>query len=234
MFFKLVLLLYLLVIEAFGYRALVEATDQGILSSELAAKIIKIPFKNGEAFSKGDLLVQYDCSLIKLQKEKIEAELVGLKTKADSYTKMFKLNSIGELDLILANVQVKTKEAELKMANITVEKCELKAPYDGKVLKNMVHEYEYVGEQKELISIVGTKNLELNILIPSKNLSSIAIGQKISFVSDEKIGLADGVVIGIDPSVDPVSQTIRIRAKLSNFNKYIVPGIVGNAQFGKK
>jgi RND family efflux transporter MFP subunit len=220
--------------NASAHRALVEAKDQSILSSELAAKVIKIPFRNGESFSKGDTLIEYECSLIKTQKEKIEAELVGLKVKSDAYEQMVRLNSMGEMDSALATSETKKKQAELKMADITASKCQIKAPYDGKVLKTIVREHEYVGEQKELMEIVGTKNLELSILIPSKLITSISLGQSVSFIADETGAKAQGVVIGINPSADPVSQTIRVRARLTNFGSYVIPGTIGNAQFGKK
>lgn len=218
----------------YAHRALVEAKEQSVLSSEIAAKVLKIPFRNGESFSKGDVLLEYECSLIKTQKEKIEAELVGLKVKSDAYEQMVKLNSMGQMDSALATSETKKKQAELKMADITVSKCQIKAPYDGKILKTAVHEHEYVGEQKELIEIVGTKNLELNILVPSKLITSISVGESVSFIADETGARAQGVVIGINPSADPVSQTIRVRAKLNSFGSYVIPGTIGNAQFGKK
>jgi RND family efflux transporter MFP subunit len=218
----------------FAHRALVEARNQSILSSELAAKVIKIPYRNGESFAKGAVLIEYDCDLIKTQKDKIDAELVGVKIKADSYEEMVKLNSMGELDATLARSEAKKKEAELKMAEITVSKCQVKAPYDGKVLKTIVREYEYVGEQKELMEIVGTKNLEVSIILPSKMITSVSIGQKVSFVADETGTRAEGNVVGISPSADPVSQTFRVRASLNSFGKHLLPGTIGNAQFGAK
>lgn len=220
--------------SADAHRALVESAERSVLSSEIAAKIIKIPFRNGEKFSKGDVLIAYDCELIKTQKVKIEAELVGLRLKSESYEQMAKLNSIGELEVTLAVAETKKKEAELKMADITVSKCQVKAPYEGKILKSMVREHEYAGEQKELMEIVGTRRLELDILVPSKLISSLSMGQKVTFLSDETSQRAEGVVIGISPSADPISQTIRVRAKLLHFGSHILPGTVGNAQFGRK
>lgn len=220
--------------SAFAHRALVEAPEQSVLSSAITSQVIKISFRSGESFKKGDILLSYDCKLIKTQKEKTEVELVGLKAKAQSYEKMFKLNSISELDYIMANSEVSKKEIELKMANITVSKCEVIAPYDGKVLKNTVHEYDYVGEQKELMSIVGTKELELIVVIPIKILYTVSKGQKISFISDEKKASAKGIIVGISPSVDPVSQTVQVRAKLTSFSGSIIPGVVGDAQLGDK
>lgn len=217
-----------------SYRAIVESPNRSVLSSEISAKVIKISYKNGEKFDKGSTLIEYDCSLIKTQKEKIEAELSGLNAKYESYQKMAKLNAIGELEVNMALSELRQKEAERKMADISVSKCEVKAPYEGKVQKTLIREYEYVGEQKELMEIVGTRTLELDILIPARAVSSIAVGKKVYFVSDETRQHAEGTVVGINPATDPISQTIRIRAKLTNFSQYVMPGTVGSVRFGNK
>ncbi|WP_041957165.1 efflux RND transporter periplasmic adaptor subunit [Sulfurospirillum arsenophilum] len=230
--FLALLALILSLQPAFAHRAIVEAKEQSVLSSELAAKIIKLPFRNGESFQKESVLIEYDCTLIKTQKEKIDVELVGLKQKADAYDRMVKLHSMSELDAVIARSEVRKKEAELKMATITVSKCQVKAPYAGKVLKTLVHEYEYVGEQKELIQIVGTQNLDLNVLVPASLIASLKEGQGVSFIADDIKFLAEGVIVGIDPAADPVSQTIHIRVKLIRFDEHIIPGIVGDAKFG--
>jgi RND family efflux transporter MFP subunit len=214
-----------------GYRAIVESKDQSVLSSELAAKVIKLPIYAGESFHEGDVLVQYDCSVITTQKEKVQAELSGLQAKAQAYERMVKLNAMGELDATMATADKNQKEAELKIMSLTASKCELKAPYDGKVMKLLVHEHEYVGEQKELMEIVGTKRLSVKIVIPTKMLAMVKRGQKIYFFADETGSRAEGIVVGINPAADPVSQTIQIWATLTKIEPYIFPGIVGHAEF---
>ena len=44
-------------------RGLVKPQKKTVISSEIPAKIINIPFKDGEAFKQGDLLIKFDCSL---------------------------------------------------------------------------------------------------------------------------------------------------------------------------
>lgn len=215
-------------------RAIVESPNRSTLSSEIAAKVIKLPFRNGDKFEKGDTLIQYDCSLLKTQQEKTAAELTGLKAKYESYEKMARLNSIGELDVAMALSELRKKEAEQKMADISVSKCDVKAPYDGKVQKLLIHEHEYVGEQKQMMEIVGTRSLELDIMIPARSVASVSIGQKVYFTSDETRSEAEGVVSGVNPAVDPISQTIHVRSKLNSFSQYVLPGNVGSVRFGKK
>lgn len=40
-------------------RGVLRAVDQAIISSELNAKVVEMPFHEGESFHKGDLLVRF-------------------------------------------------------------------------------------------------------------------------------------------------------------------------------
>ena len=56
-------------------RILVTATEEATLSSEISAKIISIPVKAGNNFSKSDILIEFDCSFFEAQKDVVQAEL---------------------------------------------------------------------------------------------------------------------------------------------------------------
>ena len=73
----------------YNARALVGATEQVLITSEIAAKINNIGFTNGEPFLKGDILIAFDCELFEAQREVIQANFdsadVQLKNDKDFY-----------------------------------------------------------------------------------------------------------------------------------------------------
>lgn len=48
-------------------RGVLRARDQAVLSSELAGRIIEMPYTDGQNFKKGDVLVRFDCSAYQAQ-----------------------------------------------------------------------------------------------------------------------------------------------------------------------
>ena len=42
-------------------RGIVRAMNKAVIASELVARIERIPFREGEAFRRNDLLVSFDC-----------------------------------------------------------------------------------------------------------------------------------------------------------------------------
>ena len=112
-----VLILSLFINNAFPQeresRALVVASQQAVLSSELAAKIDNIPVKEMERFKKGDLLIQFDCSLYEAQKDVVSANANSALIKVESDEQMFQMRTIGKYDLELSKSEYEKAKAEL-------------------------------------------------------------------------------------------------------------------------
>ena len=97
-------------------RALVVASQQAVLSSELAAKIDNIPVKEMQRFKKGDLLIQFDCSLYEAQKDVVSANANSALIKVESDEQMFQMRTIGKYDLELSKSEYEKAKAELLIA----------------------------------------------------------------------------------------------------------------------
>ena len=98
-------------------RALVVASQQAVLSSELAAKIDNIPVKEMQRFKKGDLLIQFDCSLYEAQKDVVSANANSALIKMESDEQMLQMRTIGKYDLELSKSEYEKAKAELLMPN---------------------------------------------------------------------------------------------------------------------
>ena len=92
-------------------RALVVASQQAVLSSELAAKIDNIPVKEMQRFKKGDLLIQFDCSLYEAQKDVVSANANSALIKMESDEQMLQMRTIGKYDLELSKSEYEKAKA---------------------------------------------------------------------------------------------------------------------------
>ena len=71
-----------LLIPCMGYaneskesRALVVASQEAIISSELAARVAEVLIEETESFKKGDLLINFDCRLYEAQEDVVAANM---------------------------------------------------------------------------------------------------------------------------------------------------------------
>ena len=151
-----ILLPYNLSAEEYSTRVLVTATEEATLSSELAAKVESIPIDEGSKFKESDILIKFDCSFYEEQRKVVEAQLESARVTLKSNQDLALMRSIGEYEVQLSEIDVKRAEAELQIAKLNTDRCIIKAPYDGKVSKVFVNEFESIERQQPLVAVSYT------------------------------------------------------------------------------
>ena len=121
--------------------------------------------------------------------------------------------------------------AELKLQQVVVDRCTIKAPFDGRVVKKLVNVHQSVAAGTELIEIVGQTDLRLRAIIPSLWLAWLQPGSPFDMRVDETQQRYAGTVETIGAAVDPGSQTIAIYGLLSGDTARLIPGMSGSVTF---
>ena len=212
-------------------RALVVASQEAVLSSELAARIENIAVKEMQRFKKGDLLIQFDCSLYEAQKDVVSANANGALIKLKSDEQMLQMRSIGKYELELSISEYEKAKSELRIAELNVERCKIKAPFDGAVEEVVVNTFETIQPQVELMKIIQTDILELEMVVSSEWISWLTIGHPIKVYIDEIQKEFNASISGIGANVDPVSQTIQLKGTITNASPALLPGMSGRVVF---
>lgn len=211
-------------------RGLIKPKTTAVLSSEIAAQIESLPFKEGERFKKGDVLVRFDCSLYQAAYAATRAEHEASQKRLENNQQLLSLDAISNIEVDLSSISVKKTEAELRANSINVSRCKIRAPYSGRIVEAKVNEYESVSQDQELISILDDTDLEIEILVPSRWLTWLKPEQKFTFLVDETGERHAATVTRLGSVVDPVSQTIRIKAEFDN-EVDVLSGMSGSADF---
>ena len=212
-------------------RALVVASQEAILSSELAARIENIAVKEMQRFKKGDLLIQFDCSLYEAQKDVVSANANSALIKLKSDEQMLQMRSIGKYELELSISEYEKAKSELRIAELNVERCHIKAPFDGAVEEVVVNTFETIQPQVELMKIIQTEVLELEMVVSSEWISWLKIGHPIKVYIDEIQKEFNATISGIGANVDAVSQTIQLKGTITDTSPALLPGMSGRVVF---
>ena len=212
-------------------RALVVASQEAILSSELAARIENIAVKEMQRFNKGDLLIQFDCSLYEAQKDVVSANANSALIKLKSDEQMLQMRSIGKYELELSISEYEKAKSELRIAELNVERCQIKAPFDGAVEEVVVNTFETIQPQVELMKIIQTEVLELEMVVSSEWISWLKIGHPIKVYIDEIQKEFNATISGIGANVDAVSQTIQLKGTITDTSPALLPGMSGRVVF---
>lgn len=225
------LITYIYAQEDISSRAIITSYDRTILSSELAGNIIYLKAIEGDYFQKDDLLVKLNCDVYKAKKEKvaIEKNIAHLKYKKNKKLESFK--SIGKFEVDISKEEYRRQEAEYKIASINVKRCNIYAPYNGRVVSRNVSQHQSVKPNEEILEIIATDNLEAKTFVPSTWLSLLKKDMEVQLNIDETQSSIKATIKEIGSVVDPISQTVLVRVSLKKPYNNIIPGMSATAIF---
>lgn len=212
-------------------RGLVKPTQTAILSSGIGGRIKRIPFKSGDFFKKGNLLVEFDCDLYRADLLVAQANYDSKVKVHENNNKLWRLDAISDIEVSLSESDMKVADAEKQIKNIRVDQCSITAPFSGRVIDVLVNEYETVPENQELLSILNDKELEVELIVSSVWLSELDIGTSFEFLVDETEDVISGEISKISSTVDPVSQTVKLTGQFIDNTESLLSGMSGDVHF---
>ncbi len=214
-------------------RGLVRGVNEGTLSSELTARIIRLPLRDGDAFKRGDLLVEFDCERPRAEWKVAEAERLGAAATHDNTRRLAEYRAAGVHDVQIARAALDKAAAAVEVIAVRLKQCRLFAPFDGRIAELPVREHEMPQAGQPLMRIVSDAELEVDMIVPASWLRWLKPGEAFVYSPEDSDFKAAGVMLRIGGAIDPVSQTIRAVGALTASPGAILPGQGGVITFAR-
>ncbi len=200
------------------------------VAAEIGAKINRINVVEGGRFMSGQTLVSFDCSLQQAQLQKAKAALAAADRTFSANKRLAELNSIGKVELEVSEAEANKARAEVSLMNISLGKCHIAAPFNGRVAEQRVREQQYVQPGQPLLEILDDSVLELEFIVPSRWLVWLKPGQGFQVAIDETGKVYPAKVQRIGARVDPVSQSVKLSAVIDGKFNDLIAGMSGTVQ----
>ena len=210
---------------------IVRASDEATFSSETAAAVSKLPLKEGSTFAAGDVLLELDCRVQTAELKKAKAQQLAAAIAEKSAEKLKRFDAISQYELVKAISEGQIANAEVDKLNAVVEKCIIKAPFNGAISELKVHAHESVKPGDPLMKIVNTENPNLEMQLPSSWLSWLHVGSPFTVHINELNKDINAKITKINPEIEPVSQTIKVTGSIIHTDPHLLPGMSGQATF---
>ncbi|MBF0274629.1 MAG: efflux RND transporter periplasmic adaptor subunit [Nitrospinae bacterium] len=187
----------------------------------------EVLFEEGESVKKDDVLVR-------IEHEKLDAnisadqsalrgtisDLTRERKNLSRYEKLLKQKSISrtQYDQTYYLVQklrqsVKTLESQIKAKKIERDEKEIKAPFNGIIVKKTTERGEWVSTGKNVATIVNTKRIDAVFNVPQRFLKQLQVGDEIKVYIENKEFL--GKVDAIIPQGDMSTRTFPLKIRIS-------------------
>ncbi|NLD55179.1 MAG: efflux RND transporter periplasmic adaptor subunit [Burkholderiaceae bacterium] len=214
-----------------GPRALLVAARETTLVAQMVGVVRTLGGELGGAFRQGAVLVRFDCAEQRARLGIAKAELVSAEEQHAAKKRLQGLSAAGEVEVSLAAAAVARARAQIDLGNAQVAQCTVVAPFDGRISRLHVREFQGVSIGEPLLDIVSSGPLRVRLNAPSHWLGWLRRGTRFEVHIDETGRRYPATVSAINARVDPASQTIELEGRISEDFPGLLAGMSGNAYF---
>lgn len=218
--------------QATTVRGVVKSEATATISSELVARIASLPFRTGQSFKSGDVLVSLDCQRYAADLRAAEAEVAMQKIMVTTNRSLLSHRATGTNDLALAEAKHAQAVAGADSLRARIAQCTIGAPYPGRIVERLVDVFEIPQANAPLLKIVKTGRLEIELIVPSTWAVWLTPEFQFSFAVDETRETYSARLMQLGAVVDPVSRTMKATAELLDPSLLVRPGMSGSATIG--
>lgn len=201
------------------------------VTSEIAGRVAKLAFREGQRVNAGDLLVQLDAAILRAELARSRSELTLARANHERNTRLARdgMASPRTRDESLAALQA--AEAGIALAEARLEKTAIRAPLSGVVGLRAISSGAFVEPGTPIVELSDIDPIKLDFRVPELALPSLRNGQSVRVTVDALPGLRfAGEVYAIDPIVEPGGRAVRLRARIPNPDARLTAGLFARVE----
>ncbi len=214
--------------------------------SRVDGTLIEVPVTEGQEVRKGDLLAiidprpfQTQLDVATARRKQDQAELENARSDLVRYTVLAQREIASRQRLDTATMQVNRltasiagSEAQIAAAQLNLEFCYIRAPFDARVgLRNVdVGNVVRAAEQAAMFNLVQLRPISATFTVPQDHLPGIQDAMAgralavVAFASDDRTELDQGRLLTVDNTIDAATGTIKLKATFPNQRNRLWPG----------
>jgi RND family efflux transporter MFP subunit len=185
----------LLLEDESSVTASVISLNQPILRAQITAKVKHIYVEIGDHIKQGEVLLSVDCREYNYALQQVQASYQArtvqinlLKKNYQRDKRLLQKSTISqtrfdqsEADYLSAQADIKALSAQQSLAQLQVERCQIKAPFSGKIIKRQVQKGQLVSNQTALFTLLQIDNLHISAKLTETEIVAIQQAEQINF-----------------------------------------------------
>ena len=194
------------------------------LTAETSGRVIKIYFTEGGHINKGDLLIKINDEDLQAQLKKTQLQIKLAEEQLKRQEELLKISATSQEEYDITMNQLGSLKADKDVITTSINKTEIRAPFNGVIGLKYVNEGSYVSPTSKIASVQNINPVKIDFSIPEKYSALVSKGDAVSFRTEATSQHFIGKVFAIEPKIDLATRTLQIRAICDNKNEKILPG----------
>ncbi len=213
------------------FRALgsLGSQDQIQVVSELDAKVVSLPFDEGQAMPEGGLIAKLDDREYQAASEHADATREQAKSNYERAKKLIAENAIPQQGLDDATTALKIADADAALARARYEKTRIRAPFAGLVGRRRVSPGAYLQSGTVITELARIDEMKVAFAAPERYLQLLKVGVPVDVTTPAYPDAHfPGKISVVDPVIDPQTRTVQLVARIPNPSRRLRPGMSAN------
>ncbi len=207
-----------------------EGLTNPTVSSEVAAKVIRIHVNTGQAVTQGQLIATLDATDLSLQAQEAQAEVARIAALLANQNKIVERNQVLVSKKFISqnaldndsSQQAALKEqwagakARLDSVKHNSSKTKVYAPAAGKVEKKLIDDGEFLRVGDPIVLIVSSQLLRAHLPFPEQIGAKLKPGLKVRLSTPTSSHSVDAVIHELKPMITEGSRSVDVIADVTN------------------
>lgn len=207
-----------------------EGLNNPTVSSEVAAKVIRIHVNTGQAVKQGQLIATLDATDLSLQAQEAQAEVARIEALLANQNKIVERNQVLVSKKFISqnaldndsSQQAALKEqwagarARLDSVKHNSSKTKVYAPAAGKIEKKLIDDGEFLRVGDPIVLIVSSQLLRAHLPFPEQIGAKLKPGLKVRLSTPTSSQIVDAVIHELKPMITEGSRSVDVIADVTN------------------
>jgi len=196
------------------------------LSNDAPGVVSAIHFESGAVVHQGQLLLELDSNVERSQLASVEARKELAQVNATRTRALVASESIARSQQDTDDSVVKTSRSDLSVLEAQIARKVVRAPFSGRLGIRQVNLGQYLNPGTAIATLESTTTVFVDFTLPQQKLKEIALGMPVRVtIEGEGVRAADGAISAVDPSIDAVTRSMKLRATVPNNEEKLLPGM---------
>ena len=202
----------------------VSGVESVAVANEEPGVVAKIHFDSGAIVEKGAILVELDAKMERAQLASAKSKLELARVTVARSRKLVATGALTRQILDADEAAFSTAKADVAALQAQVDRKMVKAPFAGRTGIRAVNLGQFLAPGTAVTTLDSPEGVYVDFTLPQQDLHQVGVGTKV------EVGVAEqapyeAVIAAIDPTVDPATRSLRLRAKVPGRQALLRPGM---------
>ncbi len=204
------------------YTGTLEGEKQAVIYAKIAEAVEAVHVREGQRIKTDQVLISLDKSG---PSSRYQEALSLYRNAEKNYKKMeflFGEGAVSESQFDAAKTQYEVTKAGFEAAAQLVE---IHSPIDGIVTSLKISKGDFLGPGQELATVATVDRLRVKFGVNAADIGSMTPGTLVTVSSADATRTAEGTVLSVARSADPVTRTFQVEVVFDNSEGMFRPGV---------